>query len=59
MTKYICQVNFDEMIFCKLNTPVSNKDFEGFSSKPSGVDFDAVTDKPSKQEPECFRIMTD
>ena len=30
--------------------PLSNKTVEGFSSKPSGVDFDVVIDKPSKQE---------
>ena len=33
-----------------INTPVINKAVEGFSSKPSGVDFDGVIDKPSKQE---------
>ena len=36
---------------CFVNTPVSNKAVEGFSSKPSGVDFDVVINKPSKQEP--------
>ena len=33
-----------------INTPVSNKAIEGFSSKSSGVDFDVVIDKPDKQE---------
>ena len=37
----------------ELNTPVSNKTVEDFSSKPSGVDFDVVIDKPFKQEPPC------
>ena len=32
------------------NTPVSNKAVESFSTKPSGVDFDIVIDKPFKQE---------
>ena len=36
-------------IIHELNTPVINKAVEGFSSKPSGVDFDVVIDKPSKQ----------
>ena len=35
-------------IFYELNAPVSNKTVWGFSSKPSGVDFDVVIDKPSK-----------
>ena len=37
-------------IIRKLDVPVGNKAVEGFSSKPSGVDFDVVTDKPSKNE---------
>ena len=40
-------------IIRKLNTPVSNisnNAVEGFSSKPSDVDFDVVIDKPFKQE---------
>ena len=37
-------------IIRELNTPVINKAVEGFSSKPSGVDFDVVINKPSKQE---------
>ena len=34
-------------IICELDTPVTTKTV---SSKPSSVDFDAVIDKPSKQE---------
>ena len=35
-------------IFYELKAPVSNKTVWGFSSKPSGVDFDVVIDKSSK-----------
>ena len=35
-------------IICELDTSTSNKAVEGFSSKPFGVDFDVVIDKPSK-----------
>ena len=37
----------------ELGTPVSNEAVERFSSKPSGVDFDVVIDKPSKQKSPC------
>ena len=30
--------------------PIGNEAIEGFSSKPSGEDFDIVIDKPSKQQ---------
>ena len=40
-------------IILKFDTPVSNKTVEGFSSKLSGVGFDVIIDKPSKQESSC------
>ena len=38
-------------LICELDTPVSNE----LMSKPSGVDFDVVIDKPSKQESPQFK----
>ena len=51
MKANLIRVKNSSSIFCELNTPVSNKAFECFSSKPSGVDFDVVIDKTSKREP--------
>ena len=46
-------------IIHELNTPVNNKAIEGFSSKPSSVDFNIVMDKPFKQEsPSSSKIRT-
>ena len=48
-TEFNKRKNSSPMIL-ELNIPVCNKAVEGFSSKSSGVDFDVVIDKPSKQE---------
>ena len=40
-------------IIRQLDTPVNSKTVQDISSKPSCVDFDAVIDKPSKQESPC------